>query len=144
MVTNILYSLKVWLSGVIVVSAFYFFILSYHREASPTGNGFDESTGIVYFIIIAIGLLTLFITWFGFMIVIMLVTRFAQDLTIARWIICITGILINVVIFIIEKHFRDIFRDRDDFIYLMLANCICISVGSWFYRLKLITAEVEI
>ncbi len=138
MVTNLLYSLKIWLTSVVIASLFYLIILNYASTEQPPASGYEEPDGFMYFLFVVFGLFFSFIIWFVFLLIIMLVSRFATNIKAAKCIICITGVVLTIAIFRATLFNNGFVSDGDNFISLMLANCFCIGFGSWIYKLTLL------
>lgn len=138
MVTNLLYSLKVWLTSVVVAPAFYLIILNSIHIQQPPGTEHDGWSWFTYALCVVFGLLFSFIIWFVFLLIIMLVSRFATNIKTAKCIICITGVVLTIAIFRATLFNNGFVSDGDNFMYLMLANCFCIGFGSWIYKLTLL------
>jgi hypothetical protein len=68
----------------------------------------------------------------------MLAARFITNELTARLTICIAGIVLTVATFMLILLRDGLFNDNEGFAYLMLANCLCIGVGSWIYKFALL------
>ncbi|MEP6610225.1 MAG: hypothetical protein ABJA76_00010 [Mucilaginibacter sp.] len=133
MTTNLLYSLKIWLTSVLLAPIFYLIIMDIKKFAGTQQVG---PIGEMYFLLTIFGLLFSFVTWFIFFILIMLISSYAPNEITARLIICVTGIVLVLATFMLTI-FNHRLTNDGDFIYLVAANCICIGAGSWIYKLKL-------
>ncbi|MCO5945351.1 hypothetical protein [Mucilaginibacter flavidus] len=134
MVTNLLYSLKIWLTSVTIAPVFYIMIPFFRHFSDPWS--FD-SIGETYFLLLFYELLFSFITWFLFFVFIILASGFISNEMAARWTICIAGVLMVAATFILTILPVDFLNPGNDFTQLMLLNCLCIGLGSWIYKLKL-------
>jgi len=133
MTTNLLYSLKIWLTSVLLAPIFYLTIMVLKDWGGTQHAG---AAGEMYFLLIIFGFVFSFITWFIFFILIMLITSYAPNEITARWIICITGVIMVVVTFMLTI-FKNGIANDGDFIYLVATNCFCIGAGPWIYKLKI-------
>lgn len=133
MSTNFLYSLKVWLTSVLLAPIFYLIIM---RVKDIGGTQHTGPVGEMYFLLIIFGFLFSFLTWLVFFISIMLITSYAQNEITARLMVCIIGVAMVLATFMLTIFNHKLTND-DDFIYLVAANCLCIGAGSWIYKLKL-------
>ncbi len=135
MVTNLLYSLKVWLTSVLLSPVLYIVLIVI--------KNFDVSLrlysfGSTYILLVLFSFLFSFLTWFVFFLIIMVISNYACSETIARVIICITGMTMTAATFRLTI-FQNGFTISDIYIYLMFANCFCIGAGSWIYKFRLFT-----
>ena len=133
MTTNLLYSLKIWLTSVLLAPIFYLIIMEF-KKFGGTPNA--DSAVEMYFLLTIFGALFSLLTWFIFLILIMLISRYAPNEITARLIICVTGIVLVLATFMLTIFNYRLINDGD-FIYLVAANCICIGAGSWIYKFKL-------
>ena len=133
MTTNLLYSLKVWLTSVLLAPIFYLIIMNLKDFGGTQQTG---AVGETYFLLIIFGFVFSFVTWFIFFILIMLISSYAPNEITARLIICVTGIVLVLATFMLTIFNYRLINDGD-FIYLVAANCICIGAGSWIYKFKL-------
>jgi len=130
MTTNLLYSLKVWLTSVVVAPVFYIIIDSY--QTADIGQNIG-SFGTMYTLLIFVGGVFSFLTWIIFFILTMLIGSCVPNEVIARSVICVIGIILVLATFRLTI-FEHGFIVNDDLIYLMLANCLCIGAGTWIYK----------
>ena len=142
MLVNIIkYSLKVWLTGV-VVAPFLILIFIYCQDYSLSMN-FKESIlpGLgIYLICIVFELVFSFITWIVFMLAIRLIIKLPCTALKKTMAIFITGILLTVATFasiMLPLGFFDNNSDIGFTIAMIGCNCACIGFGVWFYKLKL-------
>ncbi|MDB5091529.1 MAG: hypothetical protein JWR09_5523 [Mucilaginibacter sp.] len=137
------YSLNVWLTSVVLSPVLYLIIQNYRETAAHHATD-GETVILIYTLVTIVGFFFSIVTWLIFLSVIMLVGRFITNEFAARSTICIAGIVLTVATFMLTLLQSGLFNDNEGFVYLMLANCLCIGCGTWFYNLKPITAEVEI
>lgn len=133
MTTNLLYSLKIWLTSVLLAPILYLIIMNLKDLGGTQQTG---AVGEMYFLLIIFGVAFSFVTWFIFFMLIMLISSYAPNEISARLIICVTGILLVLTTFMVTI-FNYRLTNDGDFIYLVAANCICIGAGSWIYKFKL-------
>ncbi|WP_295793641.1 hypothetical protein [Mucilaginibacter sp.] len=138
MASNIKYSLKVWLTGLLVTPALFLIITNYKTINDLPNETYGDSIIFRYIVYVIIGTLLSFISSFLFWIIVTLSTRYSANLTIAKAINCVGSVTLTVIMFRLAIY-DDGFVD-DEFIYLMLLNCFCVCIGSWVYKLPLLRA----
>ena len=133
MVTNLLYSLKVWLTSVMIAPVFHLVIMGIKHS-----DGTEQAGEIcrTYIMLTIFELLFSFVTWFIFFIITILIGSYAKNEIAARAIICAIGVIMVPATFMLTlPDYR--LTIIGDFIYLIGGNCLCIAACSWIYKLKL-------
>ena len=137
MINNIIYSLKIWLTSVVVSPSFY---LLFNYVTKKENIFHATSSSFLYMVFVMFGLFFSFITWFVFLLLILSVVKHAPTEIIARSLISIIGILLTLGTFAAISTPIELINDADNksVIPLILANCFCIGAGSWIYDLTLL------
>ena len=134
---SFLYSLKVWLTSVVLSPVIYVLLLAIRqvadlREMLNTGIWMISE----YIIFVVAQFIFSFITWILFVAVILISARISMAQTFRKWIIFFAGIGLTVATFILMLSPFDLFNDANGLINLMYANCFCIGWGVWYYNLR--------
>ncbi len=135
------YSLKVWLTAVVVAPLLIlliFFILSYssiiqYTEAIRSGL-------YMYLFCVVFELIFSSITWLIFTIVVGLVLSIRSSGIQKTWIIFVTAVLLTVgtcAAMLVPFGFLENSSDLSFAGIITGCNCSCIGLGVWFYKLKL-------
>jgi len=132
-----LYSLRVWLTS--VVSAPILFILIEICRGKlrwPTPGVAIGSVLDMWLFYVAFELFFSLATWLLFYLVITVLCRHIFRPRIRTTIICITGILFTIITFRVTLLQDGFFNDNNNYLGLMICNCLCIGAGSLLYKLK--------
>jgi len=125
----LLYTVKVWFSGVLATPAIITII------CCILGNDGSLSwTAIIpcYLFLVALEFMFSFLTWLIFWAMTTLLVFYINDRKLCRWLIFITAIILTVITFITFAWLIfSILLDPISFA-LMLINCVCIGCGAWF------------
>ena len=130
---SIIYSLKIWLTSVLLAPVIYIVAISFKQ------NHQDFSTLIldqlsIYLICIFFGSFLSFFTWLLFLLSIKATTLYAYSIKQCKFIISFIGVLLTIGTFAL--FLSPSISIHDDLFSLMLGNCICITGGTWFYELR--------
>jgi len=138
------YSLKVWLTSVLIAPALAELISFLLNDKDAPGI-FSNSDGVFFYVVFVIfGFAFSFITWLAFLLVIVLTTTYCSEAHLKKWLIFSAGVALTVGTFILIFGSQGLFSDPDGFNNLMYANCACIGWGVWFYRLDDAPIEKQI
>jgi|SRR6185437_2890256 len=140
MVYNVFkYSLKVWLTSVVLAPVLLHVIMYYRGEVNSLPEAFADSLVFSLFEFFS------FITWLVFSVVIMVILALAGKQTLKIWLIFIAGILLTAGTFLATiLSPQDLCGNSNPmFLILMICNCACIGWGTWFYKLKPVTPVDE-
>ena len=141
MVYNVFkYSLKVWLTSVVLAPVLLHLIMYYRGEVNSLLEAFGESIVFSLF-----ELFFSFITWLMFSVIIMVILVLEGKQTLKIWLIFIAGVLLTIGTFLATILSPQDLRGNSNpvFLILMLCNCACIGWGTWFYKLKPVTPVDE-
>ena len=135
-VNTILYSLKVWLTSVFFAPALFLIVNVFmnHLGARDIARSV-RSELMVYIAYVIFEAVLSFITWLLFWLIITLWQLVPFGPLVRKWFIFATGLLLTIGTFaatLIPSNFFDI---RNNDVILMLANCLCIGFGTWYYKL---------
>jgi hypothetical protein len=139
------YSLKIWLTSVAIAPVLDLIIsflqgkIYYHTLQQQLSDSF-----FMYCVMVVFEIAFSFITWIIFLLSIQIIINYVSRQVVRTWIIFITGILLTLGTFTVVLSPREILRNTDGFASIIFATCFCIGAGTWFYKLKPVTAEVEI
>jgi hypothetical protein len=134
---SLFYSLKVWLSSVLLAPLIYIFIQSWVDFNSVTADTFSAFYPIVVFAELIFSLFT----WLIFWGVIEVSGIFLMNRLTRKWVIFISSVILSASTFLllcwpVTRHsFNDIFFD------VGLCNCVCIGAGCWFFRLRPVVSK---
>ncbi|SDE54855.1 hypothetical protein SAMN05216464_107119 [Mucilaginibacter pineti] len=138
---SFIYSLKIWLTSVFLAPLIYIVVTSFKENYQDLGtlisNQFSNYVMCVFF-----GSLFSFFTWVLFFLTVKITTLHASSIKQSKSIISLIGALLTVGTFAL--FLSPSISIHDDFFYLMVGNCICISGGSWFYKLKVDSLYVTV
>nr|WP_067062764.1 hypothetical protein [Mucilaginibacter sp. L294] len=130
---SILYSLKVWLTSVVLAPVIYLTINSCLGKKNQTGFWDFVSEQIsIYGGCEIFGIILSFFTWVLFILIIKGIITCFSVFPQLKFVIASVGLLLTIGTFWV---FFSVSRFVDGYYYLMMANCICIVGGSLFYDL---------
>jgi hypothetical protein len=133
----------VWLTSVTVAPLLFIVILITAPSLAPNSGQIDLYDQLYrYFGLVVLQLLFSSITWILFWLIVRVITDFCYNVRLHKPLVFITGILLTIGSF--KLVFSNVFHVGDEFFFLMLCNCFCIGAGTSFYKLKPLTAGVEI
>jgi hypothetical protein len=129
------YSLKVWLTSV-VVGPVIFMICNYSAiNELPRwqyNNGPDLLNG--YLVLVVLGGLFSILTYAFFYLFIKITVNSTDLIVCIKSIISVLGVGLTVSTF--QLFFSSVSDGpKNEFFYLMIGNCLCIGWFSWFYKL---------
>jgi len=134
------YSLKVWLTSVVVSPALFVMVLALAGKMDLAEMFREGLRGFsFYFLMVAFSFIFSFITWIAFLLVILVVNIHCKRHHLVKWLIFFSGMGLTAGSFLLVLGPHEIFHD--EFGILMGANCACIGWGVWFYRAELKTTE---
>lgn len=133
--SSILYSLKVWLTSVVLAPLIYIVIQACLGESYQLGfaAGLYEQIKEYALLILLVGLFS-FCTWVAFILSIVGVSICFPSFRYLKYVIALIGVLLTAGTF--EFFLPEAFSIHSEYFLLMLANCICIAGGSCFYKLE--------
>ncbi|WP_428330492.1 hypothetical protein [Mucilaginibacter sp.] len=134
-VNPFLYSLKVWLSSV-VVAPFFYLIIQYYVRPIHTQDIADSTLSPLsnYFFFTFLELILSFLTWVAFTILVYIIVGLCLKHPLRIWLLFAAGIILTFATFLLIG-FPIEFKYDDPFFYLPFCNSFCIGWGIWFYRL---------
>jgi len=133
---SLTYSLNIWLTSV-VVAPVLFLIITSTMNGQHLINAVDVAESVsLCCLLMLVQLIASSLTWLLFMLIIKAIINLCDYERLWKPLIFITGILLTAGSF--RAVFSDIFYNVDEFLYLMLCNCVCIGAGTWIYKLKAI------
>ena len=137
MQSNVLsYSLKIWLTSVILAPVIYLIIDSCSKTYSNLNlNDFIDQQIQAYMACTFFGAIFSVLTWVLYYLVMKVIMLFYPTAYIAKITFATLGALLTAGTF--KLVLPETFNANDDFFPLMVANCICIASGALFYNLKL-------
>jgi len=134
--SKFLYSLKVWLTSVVVApilfSGIRISIPGLYRETGVEllSKFFESCFGLIF-----IELFFSFVIWLIFLVAVQIIVTCVSNEILRRWTLFITGLVLTMAPFIILMPWGEILDITDFFTGIMLCNCFCISWGVWYYKL---------
>lgn len=133
---SFVYSVKIWLTSVVLAPLFYLMIQVYLKGNQRSDFGDFISNQITTYIMFVIfsGFFSFF-TWVLFFCIVKIITLYFSSVQLAKCIIVAIGLLLTAGTFAVIL--PESFNVGDYFFYIMLANCICIAGGSCFYKLEI-------
>ena len=125
------YSLRVWLSSVMVAPLIYIIIQSY------TGaDKFNSDAGMgMYPIIVLIEVMFSFATWLVFWGITELTAIYLTKPLIRKWLLFGVAMLATIGTFLLIARMDIRISIHDITFDMMLSNCLCIGAGCWFFSL---------
>jgi hypothetical protein len=134
---SFIYSLKVWLTSVIV-TPLVFFILAYSGGRVSNDSIYEQisTAAYQYGMILVFELLFSFITWVIFLIIINQTVTYINNRATRLSIISISGVLLTMGTFMVILTPSEAFKVTRGFGGLTLCTCLCIATSSWFYQLE--------
>lgn len=137
---SFIYSLKVWLTSVVIIPLIFLISVSFGQNLSKE-NIYEQiyRSAYLYGQILVIELIASFITWVVFLIIIQLTVIYCNTRIIRLSIISISGIFLTIGTFllILPPSAYTVFNIISDNGGLLVCTCFCIGAGSWFYKLDL-------
>jgi hypothetical protein len=125
----LLYTVKVWLSGVLVVPAIIAIIYWL-----PGSNDSLPGSAIItfYLLLAALEFMFSFFTWLTFWALTMLTIFYIDNRKRRRWLVFIIAIALTVITFAAFSWLMFSILFDSISLALMLINCVCIGCGAWF------------
>jgi len=130
------YSLKVWLTSVLLSPVLFALILYIKRQVDLPEllkSGFYLFA--IYPLYVGALLLLSSVTWLAFWLSIKAIIRSGRFARVRKMAVIFTGIALTITTFMLLLPVLGMLHDGSGFINLMYANCLCISWGSWYYDL---------
>jgi hypothetical protein len=128
------YSLKVWLTSVVLAPVISFIIDACTNKYYPSfGNYLSNEFPFLIICIILCGVFS-FLTWIIFLFIIKGLIASCPSPQHIKHLIAVAGVVLTAGTFAFPM--PEAFNVNNGFFYLMLANCICIAGGSYFYKLE--------
>nr|WP_067062770.1 hypothetical protein [Mucilaginibacter sp. L294] len=129
------YSLKVWLTSVVLAPVIFFIIDASTNKYYPGfGNYFSNEFPFLIICIIFCGVFS-FLTWVIFLFIIKGFIASWSPLRQIKHLIVVAGVVLTAGTF--ASVMPEAFNIHNGFFYLMLANCVCVAGGSYFYKLEI-------
>jgi len=140
---SVLYSLKVWLTSVVLAPVIYLIIsvCQSQNHYLSSFNFISEQVSTYVMFLLAGGLLS-FITWILFIFIIKIITLYFQSVNIIKSIVAISGVLLTFGTFAVFMPMP--INPYNDFFYLILAYGGCIAGGAYFYKLEISQLEPDV
>jgi uncharacterized membrane protein len=131
------YSLKVWLTSVLV-SPLIFVLLLCLKQTKDITEIFNNELSLLfgYVTFVFVQMILSCVTWFLFWIFILLMASSQLSQRIRIWAIFFVAMILTVGTFALILLPFDSSNDRDGLINLMYANCMGIGWGVWYYKLE--------
>jgi hypothetical protein len=133
--TEFKYSLKVWLTSVVVAPVIMLicnYAVTSAQQAPRYYSDPDLSFGYSAFVIFG-GIFSV-PTYIFFYLFIKITVNYSLSIVRIKSIISVLGVALTVGTF--ELFFSSLSKGpKDEFFYLMVGNCLCIGWFSWFYKL---------
>jgi hypothetical protein len=126
----LLYSIKVWLTGVLAAPAIVTFIYWI-----PGTNDSMPGTAIIpfYLLLVTFEFMFSFFTWLIFWALIMLIMFHINNRKLQRRLVFITGIALTIITFAACSLLMFSLLFDPISLALMLINCVCIGCGIWLF-----------
>jgi hypothetical protein len=133
--SSILYSLKVWLTSVLLAPVIYLVIQAclskvYQLDFITMLN--DQIAQ--YAVLVMFGGLFSLCTWLAFFLSVIGLILCFPSYSHLKYVIAVLGVLFTAGTF--RFFLPESYGMQSEFFPLMLANCICIAAGSFFYKLE--------
>jgi hypothetical protein len=137
------YSLKVWLTSVLLSPVLYLLIQSFVRGGDYLGGLYRENELFeLYVALIMFGAIFSILTLLFFWLLILLIVRNTRPGNLRKWTIFLSGLFLTGGNFWVMNGTQYLFHDPDGLVYLMLANFAVIGCCVFlFYRLEGKTEE---
>jgi hypothetical protein len=133
---SFVYSMKIWLTSVVLSPLFYLIIEAYLKGNQRSGfDDFISNQITTYIMFVIFSGFFSFFTWVLFLCIVKVITLYFPSVQLAKCIIVAIGLLLTAGTFAVIL--PESFNIGDHFFYIMLANCICIASGSCFYKLEI-------
>jgi hypothetical protein len=130
------FSLRVWITTVLVAPALYAIIQAYIEFLNDTYSHqihFDPS---IYLFMVILELIFSFVIWIMFWAITEAIVYSYPNEEVKRWLIFSAAMLLTIVPFIILAGFTTI-TDPGNFMFTpLLTNAFCIGCGCWIYKLQ--------
>ena len=133
--TEFKYSLKVWLTSV-VVAPVIFMICNYSAIDELPRWQYNTSADFVngYLALVVLGGLFSMLTYAFFYLFIKITVNSIQSMIRIKSMICVLGVGLAIGTF--QLFFSSVTEGpKNEFFYLMISNCLCIGWFSWLYKL---------
>jgi len=133
--TEFKYSLKVWLTSV-VVAPVIFMICNYSAIDELPRWQYNTSADFVngYLALVVLGGLFSMLTYAFFYLFIKITVNSIQSMIRIKSMICVLGVGLTIGTF--QLFFSSVTEGpKNEFFYLMISNCLCIGWFSWLYKL---------
>jgi hypothetical protein len=126
----LLYTIKVWLSGVLVTPAIVTIICWI-----PGSDRSLSGTAIIpfYLLLAAFEFMFSFFTWLMFWALSMLIVFYINNIRLRRWLNFIASIVLTIITFAAFSWLMFSILFDAISLALMLINCVCIGWGTWFF-----------
>jgi hypothetical protein len=133
---KVIYSIKIWLSSVLISPILYITIcfIKYLSHEPKLHNDYNNELLSTYFLIVICQFIFSLLIWILFLLFIITITTYCEDSRFQKPLISIIGILLTICAFKLV-FFQNGFNIHEDFLYLMICNCVCIAGGSWYFKL---------
>lgn len=131
---NLKFSLKVWLTSVIVAPGLYTGIEAYIDSLNNTYSQIYFNL-IIYMFMVRLEFILSFIIWLMFWAITEAIIYCNPHNDVKRWLIFIVAILLAILPFIVLVGLPLLINPGSDMFIPMLANVFCIGCGCWMYRL---------
>jgi len=130
------YSLKVWLTSVLLAPIIFLFI-DYFTSPRAQNNSQTDIDSLIqlYLAFVIAGAILSFITWLIFWGVAILTCRHTTNIIQRKLIMFFMGIILTILTFLLLFSSDEAFSSMP--YGIMLSNCFCIGAGSLFYDLGL-------
>jgi len=129
------YSLKVWLTSVLVAPAIYIIVQGYIELLDKNTSYKDYLNPGMYLVVAIFELIASFVIWLLFWGIIELIVRFCLIPKLKPWLIFVSGILLTIVPLQFMSG-NDLILDYNNWLFIpMMANMFCIGCGCWIYKL---------
>jgi hypothetical protein len=139
---SLLYSIKVWLTSVIIAPVIYLLIEScLKRDYYSSITDYMNEEISKYAMCVLFGGIFSLLTWVIFLFIIKGLIASCPSSRQIKHLIAVAGVVLTAGTFALAM--PEAFHVHNEFFYLMLANCICIAGGSWYYNLE-IRSEPEV
>lgn len=130
---NLKFSLKVWLTSVIVAPALYTGIEAYIDSLNNTYSQIYFNL-IIYMFMVGLEFILSFIIWIMFWAITEAIIYCNPHNDVKRWLIFIVAILLAILPFIVLVGLPLLINPGSDMFIPMLANAFCIGCGCWIYK----------
>jgi uncharacterized membrane protein HdeD (DUF308 family) len=129
------FTLRVWLTSVLVAPAIYIIVQWYVDSINNVANR-EYLNPFMYLMVVIFELIFSFVIWLIFWGIVEAVVFYCHTKELQRWLIFISAMILTIVPLALLGDFESVIDYKNWMFTPMVANALCIGCGCWLYKLE--------